>query len=103
MKKNVYTLVLGVCFSFAGMHAVAQNQSEVQNGTIEVSNEVSPLKPADGSPYIFSSKEDLEKAQSKKAVILERIKTTTDERSIISLREDLWRIENGMVQTNKTK
>lgn len=103
MKKNTYRLLLVMCFSFSGIHVIAQNKSDLKTNKVETSNEVTPLKPKDGNPYVFSSKEDLDKAQSKKIAILEEIKSTSDEKRIIVLRENLWRIENGKVETKTSK
>ena len=60
---------------------------------------LSGIKPADGKPYVFSSKEELDRS------VVEKVKGLRDqilsgkltEAQITELREQIWRFENATV------
>ena len=82
---------------FANIKMYAQTPSNPSRNIQEL---MTPLKPADGQPYVFYSLEELKAAQDKKAESIKRaIRESFDnEPKVKALRENLWRLENAMVQ-----
>jgi hypothetical protein len=78
----------------------AVNEKKVDNNDIYTG-----LKPADGLPAVFNSREQLEtKVKDKKDNILALIKENAkDPVKVKAYREELWRLENAMVVDPKTQ
>jgi len=98
MNKNI---LLFACLSLA---SISFAQDKTVNGKKAVSENIyTSLKPADGTPAVFSSKEDLDsKVQNKKNNLLILIKENSgDTAQVRILREQLWRFENAIVRTPK--
>ena len=85
MKKTLFTLAIvlaaGVSFS-----------QETSNGTTSI-------KPADESPVVYTSREELESKNAGKieAMKLQIVQAKGDEKKVLYLRKELWRFENAIV------
>ncbi len=91
-------LLLLACLSITSV-TIAQDK-EVQNKKTASENIYTSLKPADGTPVVFNSQEDLNaKIQTKKNNVLALIKENAgDSVQVKILREQLWRFENATVK-----
>jgi hypothetical protein len=82
--------------------SIAQINSAVSKKPAEnpVTDIYTSVKPADGNPAVFSSKEELEsKIQYKKDNILGMIRqNASDTAKVRYLRQELWRFENAIVK-----
>lgn len=98
MKKQ---LLIATCVFMLGAYNQVNAQSSSQELTPAQKREMTtPLKPADGQAYVFSSKEDLEAGKAKKADALreEILRNLENPEKVKALRENLWRIENAVVR-----
>lgn len=90
-EKNVYPSNLGAKTDLRSATQVESSKSE--------STEITSLKPADGNPATFGTKEELESAVPMKiASIKEAIKSGNyNDVQIQKFREEIWRFENAIV------
>lgn len=95
LNKN---LVIGAIFLFAvGSYVSAQ---EIIAPPPNIQEMMTPLKPADGRPYVFYSQADLDAAKEKKTVRIKQDIRKNHENAgrVKAMRENLWRLENAVVQ-----
>jgi hypothetical protein len=97
MKKTIVAALLFLCITGAQAQNPTQNKAKADI--------YSPLKPKDASPYVFTTQAELDaKKESKKNTIIARIRQNeNDAVKVQRLREQLWRIENAVVQTPSNK
>ena len=90
-----HTLLLFAGLAIAGL-ASGQNARTNEKPVTDI---YSPLKPADGSPAVFSTKAELDaKVQDKKQGLLALIKeNSADPAKVKQYREQLWRLEHAIV------
>ncbi len=95
MNKSI--LILFAILSFTSL-TFAQENKKPQQEVI-----YTPLKPADGTPAVFTTQEELNaKVPVKKTNLLNLIKeNSTDTAQVRMLREQLWRFENAIVKAPK--
>ena len=99
-------LIVGGNFAFSqenqtSLSTAKASRTETVKSSVEERNDVfSPLKPADGTPYVFSSQAELNGAVLKKReVLIEEIKKVQLEPEKANiLRQELWRLENAIVK-----
>ena len=90
-------ITLFACIAFA--HTSGAQDNEAGGKTITSDKVYTSLKPNDVQPYVFNSKEELSaKFQNKKDGIINLIKNENDPVKIKLLREELWRLENAIIQ-----
>ncbi len=99
MKKS--TLLLFACLALFKISNAQDSKN--QKAKVVSENIYTALKPADATPYVFGSQQDLnDKQASKKGAVLSEIKANAnDPQKLQTLRESLWRIENATVQIKK--
>lgn len=93
-------MILGVLLGFLNQNHVWSQQAIQEPKNIQ--EMMTPLKPADGRPYVFYSQSDFETAKISKteAIKLEIRKHHDNPERVKALRENLWRIENAIVQSS---
>lgn len=98
MKRKLLSVAVLLALSVLG---TAQNKTTLSKKS--ESGIYTSLKPADGSPYVFGTQQELnDKQASKKGAILSEIKANEkNPERVKALREELWRVENAIVQTKK--
>lgn len=110
MKAKTVTLI--VFFAYGSFYSVAQVTTGSASSTRAVRTEpvtatnstqsdvFSPLKPADGTPYVFSSEADLKVAvlEKREVVLAELKQVQNDPVKVQKFREELWRLDNAIVQ-----
>lgn len=98
MKK--FVLLLSATFVFFAFDSNAQ-QMTAAPAPVQKSKKVetSALKPADATPYVFSSKEILEQSVPEKIEGLKNaiLSGKYDDAQIKEMREQIWRFENAYV------
>lgn len=94
-KRHLFTMALIVI----SLLSFSQNTAAAQS--ISTTPEVlfTPLKPKDGSPVVFSSRQELEQKKPLKINgIKDEIRVNQNNPEIIKhLREQIWRFENAIV------
>jgi hypothetical protein len=101
MKKN-YLLT----FAFLGGMIFSANVSAQENPVkpeITINENLTPLRPSDGQPYVFATAEEMEEAKARKTQQLkETILANSDNpERVKKLRQELWRLENAVVAEKK--
>jgi hypothetical protein len=97
MKKTHLILLALVFMSLVGFSQNAAGKPSTK--ATQTEDIYSPLKPADASPAVFSSKEEMQsKLQDKKYNTIELIRQNKDNpEQVKQLREQLWRFEHAIV------
>ena len=86
-----------ILLSSAGSFVAAQESTAPKKVNLEEA--MTPLKPANGQPYVFSSQADLEAAQAKIDSIKQDIRRNIDNpERVKAMREKLWQMENAIVR-----
>lgn len=93
-------LVVSILLMLTTHFSVSAQETSEQPQQTSIQELMTPIKPADGRPYIFYSQADLDAAREKK---IEGIKQDirqnhTNTARVKAMRENLWRIENAIVQ-----
>lgn len=98
MKKTL--LFCFVCLSVSTVINAQNSNANSKNPTESI---YTAIKPVDSKPYVFSNQLELDKKQaSKKAVVLSEIKANANNPAMLkTLRENLWRLENATILTEK--
>jgi hypothetical protein len=93
-------ILLSVALGFLNQNLVWSQRATQEPKNIQ--EMMTPLKPADGRPYVFYSQADYEAAKISKAeaIKLEIRKHHDNPQRVKVLRENLWRIENAIVQSS---
>jgi hypothetical protein len=96
MKIRKIKLILGLIVLMGGSVGHAQNPTPPTN----IQEMMTPLKPADGRPYVFYSQAYLDAAKEKKTLSIKQDirKYHENAERVKVLRENLWRLENAVVQ-----
>lgn len=96
MKKAKLIVLALTLISLTGFSQNAAKVKTVKSGTEDI---FTPLKPADASPAVFSSKQEMDtKLTDKKNSTLDLIRQNKDNpETVKQLREQLWRFENAIV------
>lgn len=96
--KNV--LLTGAFLMFAAGTFVNAQENPQPRQEMSIQEKMTPLKPADGRPFIFYSQTDMDAARVKKtdAIKIEIRQNHQNPERVKALREDLWRLENAILQ-----
>jgi hypothetical protein len=96
MKK---THLLTVALLFLSLLSFSQNKTPVRTNSSTQEEILTPLKPLDASPAVFSSAQELEaKKQGKINATRDLIrKNKNNAKLVVQYREQLWRFENAIV------
>ncbi len=96
---NLKTIFLAGSFLMLTAGSFVSAQETVVPKRINVEEAMTPLKPENGQPYVFSSQADLEAAQAKIESIKMDIRHNIDNPERVKvMREKLWRMENAIVK-----
>ena len=101
MKRTLLLVSLGFMLSSNVSFSQMTSASAVKATSVsdDTSTSTSSLKPADGTPYVFSSQKDLESSVPKKINALKDqiLSGKLTEVQVKELREQIWRFENATV------
>lgn len=80
-----------------------ENQNSV---TIEMTDSdlFQSIRPADGSPVVFNSQEELDNKIADKVykIKVQLVENQNDAEKVIYLKKELWRFENAIVKTKNS-
>lgn len=95
--KKTHLICLGICL--ATLSGMAQVPASKEQSKTNVSENHKAIRPPDGTPYVFSTQEELNaKKQDKLSAthdLIEQNKANPER--VKELRMNLWRIENAVV------
>jgi hypothetical protein len=85
---------------FFGANTMLFAQQTNQERTVNIQELMTPIKPADGRPYVFNSQADLDAAREKKmeGIKMDIRQNADNPQRVKAMRENLWRIENAIIQ-----
>jgi hypothetical protein len=102
-RKETFLIAIAMTLgSVAGVNAQAKSTTIKPSVRAEQNDDTSPLKPADATPYVFSSEEDRAASVAKKreAIVADIKKNSGNAAKTRELREELWRLDNAIVKKN---
>lgn len=99
--KKTHLICLGICLASLG--GIAQEPGTVNQTKRAVAEHHKAIKPADASPYVFTTQEELNaKKQDKLNATHDLIEQNKDNPAKVKeLRMNLWRLENAVVAEPK--